>query len=434
MNDWLVPAVFTATYLGLAAGRLPGLQVDRAWIAAAGAALLLVAGAVTLPTAVAAIDWPAMLLLAALMVVSAEFLFAGVYARVGGVLAALCARPPRLLAAVVVLGGGLSAVLVNDIVAFALAPLLCLRLLAGGLDPRPHLIALACACNAGSAATLVGNPQNILIGQAGGLGFWSYTSVALVPALLAMATTWAVVAALWRGRWRLAAGDQPNMAHVRATRVRPATTASEATRPAAAGVAGPADATPAAPIRPWLALVALLGLFATPLPRELSALAVALALMATRRRASRDYVAAVDGNLLLLFAGLFVVTGAFAQLPLAQQGASALARGGWLPDGVASIALASLAAGNVVGNVPFVILLLEAWQAPTPAQLQALAVLSTLAGNLLLVGSVVNLVVAEGARRCGVHLGFVAFARVGVPVTLLSMLPATAWLWWWLPA
>lgn len=428
--DWLVVVVFVAAYLGIAAGRLPWLQVDRAWIAAAGAVVLLVSGAVSLPDAGAAIDWPAMLLLAALMVVSAEFGFAGVYGRLGQLLATLCARPPQLLAAVVLLGGGLSAILVNDIVAFAVAPLLCARLVAQGVDPRPHLIALACACNAGSAATLVGNPQNILIGQAGALDFWGYTAVAVVPSLLALAATWLVVAVLWRGRWQLSPAAGPGTPSAPPGPVQPAPSPVDG---AAAALATPVRSGGRA-IRPWLAVATLLALFATTLPRELSALAVAILLMASRRQRSGDYVAAVDWNLLLLFAGLFVVTGAMAQLPLARDGAGALARAGWLPDGVASIALASLAGSNVIGNVPFVILLLEAWQAPSAAQLQALAVLSTLAGNLLLIGSVVNLVVAESARRCGVQVGFVAFARIGVPVTALSMLLATAWLWWWLPA
>jgi Na+/H+ antiporter NhaD/arsenite permease-like protein len=420
VNDGVVMAVFVATYVGIAVGRVPGLHVDRAWIALSGAVILMVSGVVPLAAAGSAIDWPAMLLLFALMVVSAEFLFSGVYDRIGARLASLGDRPLRLLAAVVALGGGLSALLVNDIVAFALAPLLCAQLMARGLDPRPHLLALACACNAGSAATLVGNPQNILIGQAGGLGFWQYTGVAVVPAVAALLVTYAVVALTWRGRWQLAGKS-----------------AESAARPAGdpgSRQAGPAETTQGRRFKPWLAVVALLVLFATPLPREWSALAVAMLLMASRARASRNYIAEVDWNLLLLFVGLFIVTGALAALPQATEVSASLAHSGWLPHGLGSIAAASLLASNVIGNVPFVILLLQAWDAPTVAQMQALAVLSTLAGNLLIVGSVVNLIVAESARRSGVHIGFVAFARVGVPVTLLSMALAVGWLHWLLPA
>lgn len=396
--SWLIGAVFVLTYLGMAAGRLPGLRIDRAWIAFAAAVLLLVSGAVDLDDAGRWLDWESLLLLLGMMIVSAQFQFSGVYDRLGEAIDRRCARPLHLLAGVIAAGGLLSAVLVNDIVAFALAPLLALRLRRLAVDPRPYLLALACACNAGSAASLIGNPQNILIGQAGGLDFWAYTAFAAVPAALALLTVFAVIALLWRGRWQ-----QP---------------------------AVPVEAPPA-PVpdaKPWLAVAALLLLFATPLPRELAALAVGVVLMASRRQTSRDYLAAVDWNLLLLFCGLFIVTGSAAELPWARAQAEALAGAGALPDTASALAVGALLGSNLIGNVPFVMLLLQIWpDMPVPV-LRGLALLSTLAGNLLIVGSVVNLIVAESARRHGVALGFLDFARVGVPVTLLSMAVAVGWL------
>ncbi|WP_200872723.1 SLC13 family permease [Polycyclovorans algicola] len=182
--------------------------------------------------------------------------------------------------------------------------------------------------------------------------------------------------------------------------------------------------------KPWLAVLALLALFSTPLPRELSALALAVLVMASRHHASRDYIGAVDWNLLLLFVGLFIVTGAASELPWAQHHAAQLAAQGLLPDTALSLAGASLLGSNLIGNVPFVMLLLQVWPDIRSPTLQALALLSTLSGNLLIVSSVVNLVVAESARRYGVTVGFFQFARVGIPVTLLSMTVALGWLWW----
>src|SRR6185436_9715808 len=89
--------------------------------------------------------------------------------------------------------GFLAAILTNDVVVFALTPLVSAGLIARDLDPRPYLVALA-AANAGSAATLIGNPQNILIGQAGGLPFWNYIVFALPPTIFSLAAVYFAVA------------------------------------------------------------------------------------------------------------------------------------------------------------------------------------------------------------------------------------------------
>lgn len=403
---WLITTMFAMTYLGMAAGRLPGLQVDRAWIALAAACVLLVFGVVQLDDISSHIDVGALTLLFALMLVSAQFGFSGVYDRLSGFITGQAERPGVLLLGVVLLGGVLSALLVNDIVAFALTPLLCQTLLAHGLDPRPFLLALAMSCNAGSAASLIGNPQNILIGQAGGLDFWGYSLQALVPALAALTITYLVIWFSWRQRWVISA--MPPMSAKLAT-----SAMAESMR-----------------YKPLLAAIALLVLFSTGIPRKWSALAVALVLMMSREVASRRYVETVDWNLLLLFIGLFIVTGSVASLPEAGALVNRLLGEGGLPTSVWSIAGLSLLASNVIGNVPFVVLLLGLFPELPESTLVRLAVMSTLAGNLLLIGSVVNLIVAEGAKRQGVHLGFFEFARVGIPITVLSVVVAGLWLAW----
>ena len=409
MTIWLIPIAFVVTYLGMAVGGVRGLRVDRAWIAIAAASLLLVSGAVSPVQALEYLDGGALLLLFALMLVSAQFDFSGAYARLTGLLERHAHRPALLLLGVVAMGGLLSAILVNDIVAFALTPLLCQTLNQRGLDPRPFLLALALSCNAGSVATLIGNPQNILIGQAGALDFWGYTLVALVPALMALVVVYAVIWWQWRDVWQslgpvvkqsVERGEQGSYRY-----------------------------------KPLLATLGLVVLFSLPFPREFSALIIAVLVMLSRSVESHRYVEKVDWNLLMLFVGLFLVTGAAAAVPEV----SALARGltvdGALPEGIAVLAGLSLVASNLIGNVPFVILLLGLWPELSEASLIGLAVMSTLAGNLLLIGSVVNLIVVEGARRQGVRLGFTDFARSGVPVTVLSMLLAGLWLagGGWLP-
>lgn len=395
-------AVFVAVYIGMATGGVPKLRVDRAWIAIAGATLLIVAGTLSVETAAPLVEIDAIVLLLGLMILSAQFDLAGLYGRCAELVVRNGHNPGRLLALVVALGGFLSAVLVNDIVVFALTPVLCAGVRAKGLDPRPFLLALAGAANAGSAATLIGNPQNILIGQAGSLDFFRFIMVCGPPAMVACGTVWLVIWATWRKRWMLAEGPGGILPHVAIDR--------------------------GAMTKALIATAALLVLFATPMPREVAALTIAVALMVSRRFASRDLVSRIDWNLLLLFAGLFVVTGAFSGAGWGAQTAAWMQSLGFAPDRALPLAIASLVGSNLIGNVPFVVVLLQVAPDMSADTLHALALLSTLAGNLLIVGSVVNLIVAESARQQGVRLGFLDFASVGVPATLLSMTMATAWL------
>jgi Na+/H+ antiporter NhaD/arsenite permease-like protein len=178
-----------------------------------------------------------------------------------------------------------------------------------------------------------------------------------------------------------------------------------------------------------IATAVLLALFFTDVPREVSALAIAGLLLASRRIASRDIVNGVDFNLLLLFIALFVVTGAFAATPFAAHAFASLAEAGWLPDRLSLLAPLALALSNTIGNVPAVILLLQVWPEPPAGALYALTLLSTLAGNFLIVGSLANIITAERAASVGVHLSFGEHARAGVPITLISMTIGAAWLW-----
>ena len=150
--------------------------------------------------------------------------------------------------------------------------------------------------------------------------------------------------------------------------------------------------------------------------------------MASRRIASRDLIASVDWNLLVLFACLFVVTGAFAQTDFAATVFAEIALSGLLPDRLSILVPLALVSSNTIGNVPAVVLLLQVWQDPPQDLLYGLALISTLAGNLLLVGSLANLIVAERAASVGVRLGFLDHAKCGIPVTVATIVIGSLWL------
>src|SRR5258708_6534477 len=304
---YLASILFALTYLGMALGRIPGLRIDRSGIAMIVAVVLVAAGAVPTDGIASAIHFPTLLLLGGLMVLSARVGASGFYDAAAVWIAGQAGRPLRFLALTIAVSGALSAFLVNDIVVFAMTPLLCAGLKARDLDPRPFLFGLAAASNAGSAATLIGNPQNILIGQTGGIGFWPYFADAVIPSLAALAVSFGCIAFVWRSRLTAPAASAP-LAKVAFDRLQ-------------IGICG-------------IGLIVLLALFATPLPREVSALLVAACLMLSHILPTRQLLDEIDLPLLILFAALFVINDAFAQTGFPEQAVRALASQGLLPSRV----------------------------------------------------------------------------------------------------
>jgi len=309
--------------------------------------------------------------------------------------------PSLFLGLLIVCAGFLSALLANDIVCLAMTPVLAESCARRRLDPVPFLLALACAANVGSAATLIGNPQNMLIGQTLTLSFVGYLLDAGVPVLLGLVTVWLVINRHSRGNW------------TRETSV---------------------PAIEAPPFNAWqtgkgaLVLTLLVGFFLfTRLPREILALAAAGWLLSSRRMSSSRILGLVDWHLLVLFCGLFVVnhvlaaSGSLDRIMVVVRSAGInISEPAWL-FGI------TVVLSNLVSNVPATMLLLPAATHPMAGSILALA--STLAGNLIVVGSIANIIVIEQAKTLGIRITWKDHARVGIPVTLISLTFAAAWLW-----
>ncbi len=397
--------IFVATYAGVALGHAPRLALDRTGIALLGAIAMVAAGVLTTAGAVAAIDFPTILLLYGLMVVSSQFRLAGFYTLVALRLAALIARPRLFLAALIAVTALLSALLTNDIVCLAFTPVLTVALLRARRDPVPYLLALACASNIGSAATIIGNPQNMLIGQVGRLAFGPFLLWCLPPVILALLLLYVLVARLCRARL---------------TAVLPAA-------PAPAAGDWPAyDAHQAH--KGLIGLVVLIGLFFSPLPRELSALAVAGIFLCSRFIRTRAILGFVDWHLITLFCGLFVVVGGFLHTGYPDAAVLWLRQHGLpLADGTL-LTLVAVLLSNIVSNVPAVMMLVKFLDPLLPQSWYVLALASTFAGNLFTIGSIANLIVIEQARLLGVPITFRAHLRIGLPVTLASLAVLLLWL------
>jgi Na+/H+ antiporter NhaD/arsenite permease-like protein len=406
MHVAIVLLILILTYIGMAAGRIAWLQVDRTGIALLAVIALLASGEMTLDDFGSSVDLPTLAFLFAMMIISAQFAESGFID--------LCARTitetrhgmATLLALTVAIGGGLSAILANDILIIAISPLLIAGAQSRGLDPRPLVIALAAATNAGSAATLIGNPQNILIGALGRLDFWTFLAICAVPAMFTLIVVFLVVWLQWRTRISqtvLAATLDPPPITVH-----------------------PLDRNQT--IKGAVAVLVLLVLFATPLPRETGALIIAALLLASRKITSRTMIAAVDWPLLLLVACLFGITGALNQSGVAAQILDFLTEHGLLPNSLVLMTPYSLLASNTIGGVPAAMLFLQLWPSAPPGVYYALALLSSLAGNLLLTGSLTNVLIAERADRMGARLTFAEHARAGVPIAIISIGFAVFWL------
>lgn len=445
MND---PAllIFVLTYAGVALGRIPGLLLDRTGIALLGAIAMIVSGAVPLAEAVAAIDLPTIILLYALMVISAQLRLGGFYTRVALAATALLARPGRFLLTVMASSAALSALLANDIVCLAFTPVLTVTLLRAGRNPLPFLLGLAAASNIGSAATIIGNPQNMLIGQFGRLDFAAFFAWCAPPTLLALAGAYGIILYLYRhelnsapGAGQTAAGNHltsktPAAANLSMTswgvtqrKTADTTTASPGKAPEPSKTAWPA-------YNRWQSgkgLVAtglLVALFFTPIPRELSAITIAGLLLLSRRMRSRHILELIDWHLITLFCALFIVIHGIEAQDIPHRILEFLAGHGFDPRHLLTLTGLSAILSNLVSNVPAAMLLVRFLDPAQPTAWYTLAAASTFAGNLIVIGSIANLIVIEQARRLGVTISFWQHARAGIPLTLFSLLTLAAWI------
>src|SRR5688572_4838835 len=325
-----VIVIFFLVYLGMILGGLPFLQLDRTGVALLGAIALIAIEAVTPEQAVSAVHLPTMILLFAFMVVSAQLRLGGFYPWVTLRIASLRVGPAALLGAIIAVVAALSAVFSNDIVCLSIAPVLADACARRGLNPLPYLLALACAANVGSAATLIGNPQNMLIGSALGLSFAGYAAEAAVPVLVGLLATWTVIAGQQGRRW-----DLPQ----------------EAEPPVERRDEGPAD------LDRWqsakglaVAGILLLVFLFTSWPREVAALTGAGLLLMSRRMHSRKMLGLVDWELLVLFTGLFVVNDALQRTGVAAAVVADLAASGVQLQERGPLFAATLILSNVVSN------------------------------------------------------------------------------------
>lgn len=399
--------VFALTWLLIAGRRLRWLPIGRPAGALLGAVAMVATGALAPEAALAAIDRDTLLLLFGMMLITAYVADAGGFERLADALLARCRTGWSALWVLSLTAGLLSALLVNDTVALFLTPVVLRLCQRARLPYAPFLIALATSANLGSVATLVGNPQNMLVGKLGALSFTGYLGLAGPVAALGLLIN---VALLW-------------LAYGRGLRA-PLTVAV-------------AEAPPWTPALTRLCVVgAGVGAgFLLNLHLGWTALTGAVALIVLDRKEPARIFAAVDWSLLIFFSGLFIVVAGLQQTGLvaAAWAAAAAPLNLGQPGGVAAFSALMALGAQVVSNVPMVLLVGGPLHGAPDWLWALLAVVLTVAGNLTLIGSVANIIVAEGAKE-HYTLGFWEYLRFGFPSAVLVGLagvPLLLWLGGW---
>ena len=399
----VILAIFAITYLGIAAGRVPGLKLNRVGIALLGAIALMIFGGIGSGEVISYINWPTIFLLFGFFVLSAQLRLSGFYDRVAGGIAQRLENPARFLLVLMLATGGLSAILNHDIVCYVFAPIVGAALLRKRLNPIPFLIALAIASNIGAAATIIGNPQDMMIGQVAHLNFGHYLLWCAAPVIFAMAAAYGII-------WQM---SRKQLASVSPMQSESSQSTYPFNRPHT--------------IKGLVILAVVIGLFFTTLPKEVIALAAAGIHLASTKFRTEDLLKLVDWPILVLFMGLFVVTGAFQSTGYGDQMVQSLAHGGFNLNQPHCLALTTAVLSNLINNSAAVMLLLKVVDLSHPATAYILALANSFGGSLIIIGSVSNIIVVQQARELGVHISFRDFARLGVPVTLAAIAGLLAW-------
>ncbi len=395
--------IFIGSYFVFALGKFPWMKIDRPGAAIIGAVLMVAFRIVGARDALGSIDFPTIVLLFSMMLIVGNLRVVGFFDWITERLIERL-QPHHLLPTVIFSSGLLSGFLVNDVVCLVMTPFVVRLARRLRVTPAPYVIAVATGSNIGSVATITGNPQNMLIGSLSGISYVDFAAHLAPIAVSGLFVNWALV------YWICLRGSSDDV-------------------PVRDALHGPEFLHAGIRKKPVVVLVAVLVGFVAGVPAAMMAASGAALLLVSRSVDPRKVYDEVDWGLLVFFLGLFIIVSGAERAGLVADLLRPLAAFNLhrLPVFVTATALLS----NAVSNVPAVMLLRTLVPSfPDPhAGWLALAMASTLAGNLTITGSVANIIVVERAAAEQVPVGFQDYARVGVPVTLVTLALGSVWLW-----
>jgi Na+/H+ antiporter NhaD/arsenite permease-like protein len=387
--------IFLGTYLVLALGRLPGFRVDRTGAAIIGASLMIGFNVLTLEEAYSAIDHNTIILLFGMMIVVANLRLSGFFAAVSEWVVEHAHHPLTLLAAIILVSGVFSAFFVNDTMCLVLTPLVLEIVLALKRNPVPYLLAVAMASNIGSVATITGNPQNMMIGIFSEIPYRQFAAKLAPVGAAGLVLTFVVIAAIFRPEFGRSGAVVLERRRIRVNQV-----------------------------LMWKSLLAsgmMIGFFFIGWPIAKVALVAGALLLITRRVKPEKIYHEIDFSLLALFIGLFIVIAGIEKTTYPADILNFVS--GYGLDRPAVLSATAAILSNLASNVPAVLVfkpLIPHLTDPKGAWL-LLAMASTLAGNLTVLGSVANLIVIQRSKR-QVAISFWEYFRVGLPLTIITII------------
>jgi Na+/H+ antiporter NhaD/arsenite permease-like protein len=401
-QQWLTLIIALLTLVGVAIGRVPKLHLNRASIALIGSSLLVLFGVQDIHTAWQLIDGDIIVLLLGLMIVNTVLTYAKFFRLMTRLTVRGAKNTLSLLSSLVFISGALSAFFLNDTIVLMLTPLVLNVCQAFKRNPVPYLLALAMSANIGSVAAMTGNPQNLIVGLRSGIGFLPFLTALAPVAFFGLLALIGILVLFYPKEFLNVKLQTPELERL--------------------------ELSPRLLARTIFISLLMLAAFVAGYSIPAAALIAAAAMLIFGRSPSDNVLAAIDWNLLVLFSGLFIVVGS-----LETTGLSSLLFQNIQPFLSGSVPILSgftLVLSNILSNVPAVLLLSPVIESlgDTKQDWLTVAMSSTFAGNLTLIGSVANLIVVEIARKQGVHVSFMTYLKVGVPVTLVTLVIGIVWL------
>lgn len=392
--------IFLVSYTVIAFQNLPRLHLSRPAGALLGAVAMVVFGVLRLEAAYRAVDMNTIAFLLGAMIIVAYLEISGFLGMIRSLILRQARTPTQLLALVVLSSGVLSAIFMNDTICLLFTPLVLRAALESGLNPKPYLIALAASANVGSACTIIGNPQNMLIAVNSGIGFLPFLRALWPVSLLGLAVVFGVIRFQYRRDFagqRFEHHPQLHGPHLRSGLF----------------------------LASAVTVLIFLVLLIRDYPPPLAAGGCASLLILAGARKPRGALQKVDWELLLFFSGLFIIIAGIEQAGVTAYAFEHFQRffhGGRL-EHLAWLSGFSTLLSNLASNVPAVMLFTKFIPGLEEPRLYwlALAMSATLAGNLTVVGSVANIIVFEQSRR-EVKISFGEYFRCGLPITLITLL------------
>lgn len=414
-NQIIALIIFAVTYFGIIFTRLPKMNIDRPSAAFFGAVAMIISGVITFDQAIAAIDFNTIALLLGMMIMISTLEIDGFFAFIANKTLVLAKSPFKLLVIITIITGIASAFLVNDAVVLIFTPVVIIVARTLKFNPLPFVIAEILASNTGSAMSMTGNPQNMLIGVNSGIPYGEFLLKLMPVSIIGMMVIIVFVHLFYRKKYHLTeksveavSVNEKEVSEYNFTSMRNSV---------------------------FIFLGVIILFFFSHLIRlsiPIIALVGASLILLLGRVKPSLVIKQVDWVLLLFFASLFIVVHGVESTGIMQKVISEIPVGE-NTNSLLAVHGISLLLSQVISNVPFTVVMLPLMKtAHSEILWLSLASASTLAGNATIIGAMANLIVIESAGKKGVAIRFFEFLKIGGIVTLISLLISFAVLYLYL--